>query len=378
MPVMQSPPGPRTVIDGREYLYFGGTAYLGLQGHPEVIRAACQAVRDFGVGSATSRTGFGDTPPVLEVEFHATRFFQTEAAFYFASGYAGGHILVSAVATQCDAVFVDELAHYCIFEAAKLSGLPLFTFPHGQAAGLQAALAANLKRGQRPLVMSDGVFSALGDIAPVDRYGEMLRQYPGAAVLLDDAHGIGVLGQHGRGTYEHTGLMADVNRDLAATSEGDRPALLVCGTCSKALGGFGGIIAGSEVFVSRLKHLPYFAGASAPPVPVAAATAKALELVQREPSLRTQLRENVRSVKEGLRELGLLADETPVPIICLRHGSAENMKRIQSELMRRGILVPYMAAYSGLGPEGALRLAVFANHSAADIQRLLEELSRLV
>lgn len=378
MPVMESPPGPRTVIDGREYLYFGGTAYLGLQGHPAVIRAACEAIQRYGVGSATSRTGFGDTPPVVDVEHQAARFFETEAAFYFSSGYAGGHLLVSAVGRQFDAVFVDELSHYCVFEAARLTGLPVFTFSHCNADELQAALIANLKIGQRPLVMTDGVFSALGDIAPVGPYREILRQYPGAAILLDDAHGIGVLGRNGRGTYEHAGRIADVNRSLAAPAENDSPILLACGTCSKALGGFGGIIAGSQSFVARLKQMPFFAGASAPPVPAAAATAKAMELVLREPPLRAQLRENVRSVKEGLRRLGLSVDETPVPIVCLRHGSAQDMKRIQSELMRCGILVPYMAAYSGLGPEGALRLAVFANHSSADIQRMLDELSRLI
>lgn len=118
MPLMQSPPGAHTLIDGRRYLYFAGTGYLGLQGHPEVIRAACEATERYGVGSATSRTGFGNTPPVLEVERRAADLFGLDGAFYFMSGYVANSILILAFAETFDAVFVDELSHYCVFEAA--------------------------------------------------------------------------------------------------------------------------------------------------------------------------------------------------------------------------------------------------------------------
>ena len=119
--LMQSPPGPETIIDGVRYLYFAGTSYLGLAAHPEVIEAGCEAMRRYGVHSATTRARFGTIPPVLEVEQRAAEFFGTEDAFYFGSGYIANHIMVAALAPEVDAVLVDEAAHYCVAEAARLS-----------------------------------------------------------------------------------------------------------------------------------------------------------------------------------------------------------------------------------------------------------------
>jgi len=381
MPVMQSPPDAHTVIDGQSYLYFAGTGYLGLQGHPEVIRAACQATRQYGVGSATSRGGFGDVPPTLEVERRAAEFFASEEAFYFASGYVGNRILTQLFEDAFDALFVDELSHYSVFEAARLIGRPTFRFRHRDREHLEASLVANLKPRQRPLVLSDGVFSALGTIAPVVEYRDLLAGYAGAALCIDDAHAVGVLGTAGRGTFEHAGLIeAGVNTwPDAEDRPADTPGLLFCGTLSKAVGGFGGIIPGTRPFIRQLKTTShYYDGASAVPVPAAAATARALELLQTDPRLRSRLASNVRLLKSGLGELGLETEDTPVPIVCLKLGPAAQMRTIQRELMQRGIVIAYLAAYSGLGSEGALRLAVFSTHTDEMIGRLLGELGRLL
>ena len=123
--LMESPPGAETLIDGRRYFYFGGTGYLGLAGHPEVIEAACDAVRRYGLHTATSRAGFGTNPATLAVERRVAEFFAVEAAFYFVSGYVGNHILVSALAGRCDAVWMDEAAHFSLREAALLTGRPV-------------------------------------------------------------------------------------------------------------------------------------------------------------------------------------------------------------------------------------------------------------
>ncbi len=148
---------------------------------------------------------------------------------------------------------------------------------------------------------------------------------------------------------------------------------------SKALGGFGGIIPGSKRFVERVKGTSHwYEGASAPMAAAAAATARAIELLMADPGLRTRLWSNVHLLKDGLHRIGFDVDHTPVPIVCLIAGTAENMRRIQRELMGRGIAVAYMAAYSGLGTEGGLRIAVFATHTEAMIQQLLDELRRLV
>ena len=385
MPVMQSPPGAETVIDGRRYLYFSGTGYLGLQGHPEVIRAACRATEQYGIGSATSRAGYGDTPPLVEAERQAARLFGAETAFYFMSGYVGNDILARAIEGEVDAVFVDECSHYCVQEAASRLAKPLNRFRHADPGDLAEKLRNQTPPGARPLVMSDGVFAALGTIAPVGEYCEILREYPGSSLVIDDAHGLGVLGQNGRGTLEHAGLFErGVNVDLPEREAepapfSDSPRLFLCGTLSKALGGYGGIIPGARRTIERMRSAShYFAGASPVPVPVAAATARALELVIDQPELRTRLWENVRAVRSGLREMGVEVADTPAPIISLTLGTAENMERIHGELAARGILIPYKRTYSGLGPEGALRLAVFATHTEAMIARLVDELRRLL
>ncbi|MCW5558184.1 MAG: aminotransferase class I/II-fold pyridoxal phosphate-dependent enzyme [Verrucomicrobiae bacterium] len=368
---MQSPPGPETLIDGVRYLYFGGTSYLGLAARPEVIEAGCEAMRRFGVHTATSRAGFGNSPPVLEVERRAAEFFGTEDAFYFASGYVANHILVAALTPTEGTVLVDEAAHYCVREAARLSGLPVTTFRHRDPEDL-----ARLARGRGAvLVMADAVEPATGWLAPVPEYLAALSGLERAWLLLDDAHGFGVLGEAGRGRLDELHLWPRVN----AWPASDGVNLHVCGTLAKALGGHGGILPGSREFLARVRASShYFSGSSAPAAAVAGATAKALEIVSSEPELRSRLRENVRQLREGLRGLGLEVPEGATAQVGLPIGDAANMRRIHQELKARGILVPYFDAYSGLPPEGVLRFAVFATHTGEQIARLLATLRSLL
>ncbi len=174
---MESPPGAETVIDGQRYLYFGGTGYLGLAAHPEVIEAACEATRRYGIHTATSRTGFGNNPATLEVEQRAAAFFGMKAAFYFNSGYVANHIMVQALASRCDRVFVDEAAHYSVTEAACLAHQPITRFRHRDPEDLARRLKAQLKSGQRPLVMTDGVFPVTGALAPLADYLSVLSDW---------------------------------------------------------------------------------------------------------------------------------------------------------------------------------------------------------
>jgi 8-amino-7-oxononanoate synthase len=406
-PIAESPAGPIVRIDGREYLYFVGTGYLGLQSHAEVISAACDAAQRYGLHSATSRAGFGNTPPTLLLERRAAEFFGCEASFYFSAGYASNSILMRTVESNFDAVFLDEHSHYSVLDAAAQSGRPTFRFRHRDAADLADKLREHLQPGERPLAMTDGVFSVRGTIAPLADYCEALDDYAGSGLMVDDAHGVGVLGDRGRGTLEHFGLCDDdVNGEVTAagdklshplgsdvspldsglvklshrarSGETPLPRLLLCATLSKALGGFGGIIPGSERFIEGVRKASHwFDGATAPPAPVTAASARALELIQANPELRTRLWSNVRLLKKGLRAMGFEVDDTPVPIVCLVAGNAENMQRIQRELMRRGIAVAYMAAYSGLSAAGGLRIAVFAAHTEAMIGQFLDELRQI-
>ena len=347
-PLMEGPPGALTRIDGREYLYFGGTSYLGLAGHAEVIHAACEALRRYGIHTATSRTGYGTSPLTLEAERLAAEFFGLAGAFYFASGYAGNHILIQAVADRADVLLADASAHFGLAEASRLLDRPVERFRHRDADDLRQKLRRHAGRGQRPLVLTDGVFSLTGAVAPIDQYVEVLREYGTATLLVDDAHGIGTIGRNGRGSLEHFGLWNDeVNADPARDGLG----LYVCGTLSKALGGFGGVLPGSLALLDRVRQTShYYEGASAPMSAAAGATAKALEIVLRQPQLRQRLEQNVRRLRSGLRAMGLAVDDWPTPIIGLAIGDGEKMRRIHDALRLVGIIVPYFAAYSGDRP----------------------------
>ena len=371
MSVMQSAPGAETIIDGRRYLYFAGTGYYGLQGHPEVIRAACDAVQQYGIGSATSRSGYGANPPMLEAERLGAAYFGDEASFYYVSGYVGNSILVHSLHDRFDVAFVDELAHYSVLEGVRSEPRPVVTFRHCDPDDLAAKLAASLKPGQRPMLITDGVFPTLGRIAPVPEYVRVLEQYPGALLCLDDAHATGTLGANGRGVYEHFGL---------SWGPGSRAVeLYFSTTLSKAIGGQGGLISGSQALIESIKQgSHFFNGASQPSVPVAAATARALEIAMAQPEIRRRLWANVARMKSGLRRLGLATDDTPVPIISLAFESSSAMQRLQKALMDRGIVIAYIRAYTGLGPEGGLRIAVFSTHTEEMIDSFLDEMAHLI
>ncbi len=373
---MEGPPGPITAIDGRRYVYFAGTGYLGLAGHPAVVEAGREALQRYGVHTATSRSGFGNNPLTLLVERRAADFFGSEEAFYFSSGYAANHVLLQARGRGADLVLADEASHYCLQEAARLLGKPVETFRHRSAEDLEARLKKRLRRGQFPLVLSDGVFSVSGRLAPVPEYLRVLQNWAPSALHLDDAHGFGVLGEQGRGVWEHFGFW---DGRVNSPSPDAAVARFVCGTLAKALGGFGGIVPGSCAFVREVRAAShYYDGASAPSSADAGVSAAALEIVRQQPELRRQLRANIRQLRQGLRALGLEVDDGPAANFSVEIGRASHMRQIHDGLKAAGFLVPYVAAYSGLGPEGVLRFAVCALHTPAMIEDLLSALKPMI
>ncbi|MFN0127223.1 MAG: aminotransferase class I/II-fold pyridoxal phosphate-dependent enzyme [Verrucomicrobiales bacterium] len=368
---MQSPPGPETVIDGVRYLYFGGTSYLGLHGHPAVINAGCRALEHYGVHTATSRAGFGTSPLLVEVEQLAARFFGTEDAFWFASGYSANHVLAPVLAADASEVFLDDSAHYSVEEAARLVGRPIILFRDREPEDLAGKLRAHLSPGGRPLVMTDGVSPSTGRIAPVDDFISVLSGFAPATLHLDDAHGVGVLGANGRGTLDECGRWSQVNGGSGWAGV----RLTAVGTLAKAMGGFGGLVAGTRAFLDQVRRAShYFDGASAPASPLAGCTVAALEICLARPDLRSTLRENVKVVRDGLRALGVPVTAEPTPNIGFSTGSSGAMRRLHLALMAEGILVPHIPSYSGLGPDGILRLAVCAGHSPEMLSRLLQAL----
>jgi len=362
--LMESPPGTEATIDGRRYLYFGGTSYHTLQYHPEVIRAAHEALDRYGIHSSTSRGGFGNTPLYAEVERMAARFFGTEDAAYLASGYLSniGALQVLRLRRQFDVIFHDETAHYSIVDFVHATGTPVHTFAHRDPDDLARKLKAHLKPGQTPLVMTDGVFPVPGEIAPVPDYVRLLEPYRGL-LWLDDAHAFGVLGTRGRGTYEHFGL------------SGDR--LLFGGTLSKALGGYGGIVPTSAAMAQDIRDGHIMNGATMPPSPSAAASLKGMELLLRHPEWLVNLRENARRLKAGIKRMGFPVQDTDVPVVAFALKTAADMERVHAALMDRGVCIQ-LSHYVGAGPAGVLRIVVFSTHTGDQIDRLLRTLQALV
>jgi 8-amino-7-oxononanoate synthase len=365
--MMESPPGPRTVIDGREVDYFCGCGYFGFQSHPAVIEAACEALRRFGIGSATTRSGYGSTPPIEEVEARAASLFGTEGALYYVSGYLGNAILLAGLKDRFEKIFVDEASHFSVMDGIAQTSMPMIPFAHRDPEDLRRQLENVLRPGMRPLVISGGVFPVSGEIAPLQDYWDVLKGYDDALLCVDDAHAAGVLGEQGRGTFEYFGL----------TGSG----FFLTATLSKALGGFGGVIPGSRRFVKRLEEeSPVPFGASPPPTPAAAAAAKSLQLLEENPGLRQELWDLVSYAKKQMAGLGFEVDDTPVPIICLKGTKSSNFARLEKELLKKGIAVFYVpgGSYSSVPVEGAIRIAIFATHTRDQINQLTEELRRLL
>ncbi|MCL2743278.1 MAG: aminotransferase class I/II-fold pyridoxal phosphate-dependent enzyme [Planctomycetaceae bacterium] len=387
---LEGPPDVHVTIGGKTYLYFAGSGYLGLQSSPEILAAACEAVLQYGVGTAAMRTAL-TSPPVFEVERRIAAMLGTERSLYTVSGYSANQILITALEGTFDRIFIDESAHYSLFDAAKRMkrNRKLVVFRHCSTSDLKDKLDSELLFNERPMILTDGVFSMLGTAAPLREYIDLLSHYEGASLCIDDAQGFGVLGANGLGTLEHFGISpALANRTIQDNSEFD-----LCGefaesipevklylgfSLSKAAGGGGGIIAGSETFIQYLKdRSTFYHAASAPANPIAAATAKALPLVAAK-HLRQNLHENVRTLKNKLRNIGIQTNDTPIPMAVFTLGSSLNMRRIQKELSQRGILISYLPRYAGLGSEGALRIAVFATHTEEMISELMDTLKSVI
>jgi 8-amino-7-oxononanoate synthase len=360
---LESPVGPRMLVNGQQVDYYCGTSYYSLHGDPRVIDAACEATRRYGVGPAT----VVDTPPLLEVVERASVFFGTQSATYLVSGYLATMVLIQALSDDYDVVFVDERSHYSVFDGLASSGMPVVRFRHKDPNDLSVKLADNVRAGQIPLVLSDGIFPTTGAIAPLRDYVEALSPYDDALLCVDDSHAIGVIGEEGKGTFEYLGLRG--------------PNLYLVGTLSKAVGGVGGIVPGSNGLMEKTKrHSRIPIGASPPSAAAAAAAATGLRILSEHPEMRRRLRSNVARVRGGLRKLGLDVEPSPVPIVSIRPTSGMDVKRLQHELYNMGILVACFAArgYSDAPDVDSMRIAVFSTHSESQIDRLVESFGELL
>ncbi len=358
---MESPVGPRARIDGREVDYFCGTSYFGLHSHPLVVDAACAAARAYGIGPATGAA----TPPLESLVNEACRFLRQETVSCVASGYLGPLVLLQALRDDYDFAFADGASHYSVLDALRATGKAFFLFRHLDPDDLARQLALHVRPGQRPLVMTDGVFPSTGALAPLAAYAEVLEEHEPSLLCVDDAHGVGVIGENGRGSFEH--------HDLGGNGAH------FCATLSKAFGGSGGIIPGDSVLGMKIKtrsSIPV--GASAPPAPALAAAAAGIRLLAEHPEMRRALWDNARYVRNGLRALGFDLADTVIPIVSLAGSPSVDLRRVSVALDREDVAVLYVPphGYSDAPDVESLRIAVFSGHTREQLDRLIEAIRR--
>src|SRR5713226_5109483 len=360
---IDSAPGAEVELEGRRILLFSSNNYLDLATHPRVTEAAINAIRRYGVGAGASRLVSGSLRPHRELEERLAAFKRVEAALVFPTGYQANLGLITTLAEDCSILYADRLCHASLIDACRLCDAPLRVYRHRD----HAQLTRLLQRGRAPrpaLVVTDGVFSMDGDLAPLPELDKAEEQ-AGATVVVDDAHGTGVMGATGRGTVEHFGL------------EG-RP-LVQMGTLSKALGGLGGFVAGSrdliEYLVNRARAFIYTT--ALPPAQAAAAIA-ALDVIAAEPERRARLWSLRHRLHEGVRQLGFDTLDSQSPIIPLLIGDAEVALRLSETLLSHGIYAPAVRPPTVPAGTSRIRLSVTAGHTSAQIDHLLEVLQKIV
>ena len=360
---MGSPLGPRMVVNGRLVDYYCGTSYYALHGDPRVIQAACEAVEKYGMGPATKM----DSPILSEVRELAAQYFEVEDVEYIVSGYLSDLVLLQALRDDYDLVLVDEIAHYSVFDGLHSTAKRIITFHHRDPDDLKDKLSNTVGPGQIPLVVSDGIFPITGAIAPLRDYVDILADYDRALLAIDDSHGVGVIGKNGRGTFEYWGL--------------DREQWgYLTGTFSKAFGGLGGFIPGDHNLMEKVsQNARVSIGASPPSAADAAASAMGLKIISEHPEMREQLWKNVAYLRHGLRDLGIVTEETPVPIISIQIPSMSLM-RIYSYLNKEDIVIAYIPphGYSDAPEIESLKITVFSTHTYAQLDRLLDVLRKII
>jgi len=361
--IMESKLRPVTTINGKDYLYFAGTGYFQLQSHPEVIEAAVAATRKFGIGSATSRTINGTTSLILKLERKIAGFFQTEDAAYLPSGYLSNMAGFRALDTLgvFDVIFIDESAHYSNIDGALATGKKVVKFNHLNISDLRKKIIKHLKKGKKPLIVSDGLFPIWAEIPPVPEYLKIAKDYNGA-VWVDDAHGVGILGENGRGVYEHFHLKSE--------------RLFMGATLSKAFGAYGGFVVGTSRFVNIVKSGDVMTGTNSPPNAMVSAAQKGIELVKNNPEFRRRLHDNALYLKNKFKNLGIATENNSLPIVTFSLDSSKKMQNIQKALMEKGIYIQFVK-YIGSGADGVLRIVVSSEHTKEEIDLLVSSLGML-
>lgn len=357
---LESSNGAKISINGQKYINFSSNDYLGLSGHPRIVEAAVTALRRYGFGSGASRLLSGSYIPHEKLEKQIARFKRTEAALVFNTGYSANTGIIPALVGTEDTVFSDKLNHASIIDGARLSKAKIKVYRHRDVNHLEKLLK---KSSGKMLIITDTVFSMDGDIAPLKDIVFLTKKY-NAMLMIDDAHGTGVLGKTGRGGLEHSDIRAD--------------NIIQMGTLSKAFGCCGGFVAGSKNLINFLitTARSFVYSTSFPPA-VAEAGIKAIDIVDSEShSLRKRLWKNRQRLYQGLKNLGYNTLSSETPIIPILAGDTRSALKIGNYLYKEKIFAP--AIRPPTVPEGKcrIRFSVTAAHTDEDIDLVLERLRR--
>jgi len=353
--VVESEQDPEVMVQGRKMIMLGSNNYLGLTSHPKVKEAAIEAVRKYGSGCAGSRFLNGTLDIHVQLEEKLAKFFRMEGALTFSTGYQTNLGIISSIAGKDDVVIIDKLDHASIIDACRLSFAEVKKFKHNDMGSLEFVLSRCGDKGK--LVVVDGVYSMEGDIAPLPDIVKLCKKY-GARVMVDDAHGVGVLGKTGRGTAEHFGLEKDVD--------------IIMGTYSKSLASIGGFVVASEEVIHYMKHTsrPLIFSASPPPASVASVIA-ALDVIDQEPERRERLWRNTDKMMRAFKQLGFDTGTTETPIIPLLMGEMERAFMMWKVLSDEGVFVNPVVPPATQPGRCLIRTSYMATHTDEQLDRVL-------
>ena len=359
--MIQSEQDTEVVIDGKKVLMFGSNSYLGLTNHPKLKEASIAAINKYGSGCAGSRFLNGTLDLHIELEEKLAKFVGKEGALVFSTGYQVNLGVLSSVTSRKDNIILDELDHACIIDGARLSFARPLKYRHNDMESLEKMLQNNQPKDGLNLIAVDGVFSMEGDIAKLDEIVKLAKKY-NANIMVDDAHGLGVVGKAGRGTADHFGLTDDVD--------------LIMGTFSKSLASIGGFIAANNETINFLKHHArslIFSASIAPGN--AAAVVAALDLMQQEPERVEKLWDNTHYAMAGLKALGLDTGHSETPIIPIYVRDTEKTFMLTRMLQEQGVFVNPVITPAVAPKDSLIRFSLMATHTRDQIDEALEKIS---
>ena len=356
--ILETEQRPVARFDGREVINLSSNNYLGLTTHPKLKQKALEAIEKYGVGSGAVRTIAGTMTLHMALEEKIAQFKHVEASVVFQSGFTANAGTVQAILGKEDVIISDELNHASIIDGCRLSRAEIKVFPHKDMEACEKVLKEMENRPGRKLLITDGVFSMDGDIAPLPQLVELAEKY-GCIMMIDDAHASGVLGRNGRGTVDHYNLHGRVDIQV--------------GTLSKAIGALGGYVGATRDTIEFLYHRarPFLFSTSHPPS-VAATCIAAFEVLEEEPERIEKLWANTRFFKEGLKKLGFNTGMSETPITPVIVGDAALAHEFSRELFAAGVFAPGIGFPTVARGKARIRTIVTATHTEDELSRALE------